>query len=494
MATSATSEPGKGSTSSITSTCPVPHEGPHRRGATASTPVTVKQFGTLPTMASALLKGYGFEDGLYKNLAGHDFARFRIGLRRYVSVTRPEFVEHILVKHVDRYRKAADFGTVDGSLGVGIFSDNDPARWKHHRQLLNPMFSRKYLLSVFNLIMDPIEHAAAALPKQTAEIDMHELNVELTLDVVGNAIFNMDFKKFFDKDIGWWVTEGLVKGMFFTRFLMLAEPPKPLNDAIWKVFHGSVLLPQPFGNFQMAARKVLAGVDAVLANRIANPTNGMDLVNLLLKGIEDGTITRERVRSEAAVGMLAGHETTATTMSFLWHLLSQNHWARDRMLEEIDTVLQGRAPTATDLNNLPWTTACIDEAMRLYPPVWLVPRTAVTDDEIGGHRIKAGTTVFMPTFLIHRDPRWWPNPDAFDPSRFMPGADAGRNFGAYFPFGGGPRVCIGRNLALMEMALIVARFSQTHTFETVPGHRMEPEALFSLRPRFGLRMIASPRT
>lgn len=442
--------------------------------------------------ASALHRGFGFEDGLYQKLAGRDVARFRCGMRSFASVTRPEYVEHILFQHSDRYHKSVDYTTVDGALGVGIFSDNDES-WKHHRKILNPMFARKHLNGVFDLILAPIEAAAVALPDAPAEIEMHEMMVELTLAVVGNAIFYERFENFFDDDLGWWITEGLSTGMWLARFLLISEPPRWVNALIWKALHSGAPLPQPFGNLQHATKVVMSGVDAILADRMAHPKDTPDLLNLMLQAVEDRTMTRERVRSEAAVLMLAGHETTATTMSFLWHLLSENHWARDRMLEEIDTVLGGRTPTVADLANLPWTTACIDETMRLYPPVWMQPRTAIVDDVIDGHHIKAGTTVLMPTFLIHRDPRWWPNPEAFDPARFMPGADADRNRGAYFPFGGGPRICIGRNLALMETVLITAKFSQTHTFETVPGHRMEPEALFSLRPRYGLRVIASPR-
>ncbi|MTE16708.1 cytochrome P450 [Nocardia aurantiaca] len=474
------------------SACPVTHEGAHGGGATPATHSPSKRFPTLRSTASALYKGWGFEDGIYARLAGHDFSCFRVGFRRFVAVTRPEYVEHILFEHPDRYYKSIDFTAVDGALGVGIFSDNGDS-WKHHRKILNPMFTRKHLESVFDLMAAPVEDAAAALPQQPAEIEMHDIMVELTLDVIGNAIFYQNFKRYFPDDLGWWITEGLTETMQLARFLMVAEPPAWVNKLFWGVIHSRVPVPPPLSNLQKSARMVLGGVDAIIADRAADPTDTPDLINLMLKCIDDGTMTPERVRSEATVHMLAGHETTATTMSFLWHLLSQNHWARDRMLEEVDTVLEGRTPTAADLRNLRWTAACIDETMRLYPPVWFSPRKAIVDDVIGGHRVKAGTTVIMPAFLIGRDPRWWPNPDVFDPSRFMPGADAGRNRGAFAPFSGGPRTCIGRNLALMETVLIAAKFSQTHTFETVPGHRMEPQATPSLRPRYGLRVIASPR-
>ncbi len=483
--------------------CPIDHGGQSSPSAAAAQPARStltprphtrsQRLGFLPVTASALIKGWGFEDGIYARFAGNDVTRFRVGLRKFVAITRPEYVEHVVFEHPDRYQKSIDFAAVDGAIGVGIFSDNGDS-WKYHRKILNPMFTRKHLENVYDLMLAPVEEAASALPTEVAEIEMNDIMVELTLDVVGNAIFNSDFKKFFPEDLGWWITGGLTEVMGFARFLMVTEPPALLNKPFWALLHSSAPVPPPLSNLQTAMKVVLGGVDAILEDRIANPTDTPDMLNLLVRAMNEGTMTPERVRSEAAVGMLAGHETTATTMSYMWHLLSQNHWARDKMLEEVDTVLEGRAPTVADLRNLPWTSACVDEAMRLYPPVWFGPRTALVDDVIDGHHIKAGTTVILPTYLIHRDPRWWPDPEKFDPSRFMPGADKGRSRGAYFPFSGGPRTCIGRNLAIMETTLIAARFSQTHTFETVPGHDMTPLALPSLRPSHGLRMIAHPRT
>jgi cytochrome P450 len=478
-----------------TSACPITHDNAGDHGApvqTASTYTQSARLSTLPTTLSALVKGWGFEDGIYASLAGHDLTRFRVGLRRYVAITRPEYVEHVLFEHHDRYYKSVDFAAVNGAIGVGIFSDNGDS-WRHHRKILNPMFTRKHLENVYDLMVAPVEAAAAALPQQPAEIELHDIMVELTLDVIGNALFYQDFKGYFPDDLGWWITEGLTEVMSFARVIMLTTPPALLEKPFWKLIHSNVPVPPPLSNLQKATKMVLGGIDAILAERAANPTDTPDVLNLLLKAQQDGSMTPERVRSEATVNMLAGHETTATTMSFMWHLLSQNHWARDKMLEEVDTVLEGRTPTTADLRNLPWTAACVDETMRLYPPVWLSPRTAIVDDVIDGHHIKVGTTVIIPAFLIGRDARWWPNPEVFDPSRFMPGADAGRNRGAFTPFSGGPRTCIGRNLALMETVLIAAKFSQTHTFETVPGHQMVPQATPSLRPQFGLRVIAHPR-
>jgi len=167
------------------------------------------------------------------------------------------------------------------------------------------------------------------------------------------------------------------------------------------------------------------------------------------------------------------------------------------MLDEVDTVLQSRRPTIEDLPSLPWTTACFQESMRFYPPAWVIPRVAVADDEIDGHRIPKGSTVIIPIHAIHHDERFWPNPELYDPSRFLPDADGHppvRHRSAYLPFGGGKRICIGTSFALMETTLMTAMMSQRFVYDLVPGHPVEPEATLTLRPRNGVKMIARRRT
>jgi len=222
---------------------------------------------------------------------------------------------------------------------------------------------------------------------------------------------------------------------------------------------------------------------------------GDDLLNLLLN-VEDpegGHLPLKRVRDEVTTFMLAGHETTANALVWMWYLLALNTAARDRMLEEVDSVLGDRRPTVDDVAALPWTTACFQEAMRFYPPAWVIPRVAVRDDEIGGHRIRKGATVIIPIHRIHHDERFWPDPETYDPSRFMPGAAEGRHRSAYLPFGGGRRICIGTSFALMEATLITAMMSRSFVYDLKPGHPVEPEATLTLRPRHGVKVIARRR-
>ena len=230
-------------------------------------------------------------------------------------------------------------------------------------------------------------------------------------------------------------------------------------------------------------------VNAVLDERLAHPTESADLLNVLFRA-DNGTWPRKRVRDEALTFMLAGHETTANAMSWLWYLLARNPDARDRMLAEIDDVLGGRRPTADDLTRLPWTTACVQESQRYFSAVWIIAREAVEDDVIDGHHIRPGTTVLIPIHHIHHDERWWPDPETFDPTRFIGDAVKDRPRSAYLPFGGGRRICIGQSFALMEMVLMAAVMSQRFTFDVCPDHPVELEATLTLRPKHGLHVVA----
>lgn len=478
-------------TSTTTPRCPVTSGAAPAAPGPAPTPS--KRFDPLTMTIEALRKGLKYEDGICDRLGGHDISRFRIGARRYAAVTHPDYVEHILYKHVDNYWKGIDYEPLSGVMGPSIFTD-DGESWRRHRMLLNPMFGRRHLKTVYDLMVEPVRAAVDALPQGSSEIELGEQMVDLTLAVIGNALFNETFEDRFPDGIAGMISDGLGKATWFQRALLVAQPPALATELWWKVFHSRVPIPPPISDVRAHGRNITAAVESVLADRAANPTDTPDLLNLMLAARdEQGAMTPQRTVSEAMLAMLAGHETTANAMEWTWYLLAQNPDARDRLLEEVDLVLEGRTPTLDDLAALPWATACFEEAMRLYPPVFMVSRVAVEDDVISGHHIKAGTTVWIPAYAIHRDPRWWPDPERFDPSRFLPGAEAGRPRSAYVPFVGGRRVCIGRSFAMIEGVLILAMFSQTHTFDLIPGRTVEPEMAFTLRPRGGLRMIARPR-
>jgi cytochrome P450 len=261
----------------------------------------------------------------------------------------------------------------------------------------------------------------------------------------------------------------------------------------WLLYNLPVV-PPPLGRIRTAMHTIDDVVRGVIDARPSGGGDG-DLLDLLLAaGDETGeSLSRTQVRDEVVTLVLAGHETTANGLAWFWYLLAQHPEARARMQEEGDDVLGGRTPSAADADRLTWTTACFQEAMRLYPPAWVLEREAIADDELDGWRIPKRSTVIFPVFLIHRDPRWWPNADAFDPTRFIGERAAQSHRGAYLPFGAGRRACVGANFALMEATLIAAMLAQRFTLDLVEGAPAQPDATVTLRPRYGLPMTMHRR-
>ena len=198
--------------------------------------------------------------------------------------------------------------------------------------------------------------------------------------------------------------------------------------------------------------------------------------------------TIRQLRDEILTLILAGHETTATALSWTWHLLSQNPSVQQKLETELREVLGGRPPTLADLRALNYTGMVLDESMRLYPPVWSIGRSPIDDDEIGGYRIPKKSMVMLSQYITHRHPIFWDEPDRFDPERFSLERSEGRPRYAFFPFAGGPRQCIGNIFALNEANLVLATVAQRYRIRVTPGHPIELQPLITLRPRYGIKV------
>jgi cytochrome P450 len=437
----------------------------------------------------AITIGFDAGEGFLGRTRGHDIARFRCAGRRFVSITHPDYVDHVLHRARLKYVKSNDYEPIRAAAGTNLLTDEGDS-WAAHRTTLNPTFARRHLNEIVDLMIDPIERVTAELPAER-EFDIHATMVEATLRVVANALFSQDFGPLVHsmKDL---TTRGLRRTERLGRIGLLGLMPRPVYDTLnWCTFSG-VPLPPPLREGQKIALTLDAAVNAVLDERIAHPTDSADLLNVLFNA-DNGTWPRKRIRDEALTFMLAGHETTANAMSWFWYLMSRHPEARDRLLTEVDGVLGRRRPTAADLMRLPWTTACLQESQRYYSAVWIIAREAIEDDLIDGHHIRPGTTVLIPIHHIHHDERWWPDPEIFDPTRFLGDAAKGRPRSAYLPFGGGRRICIGQSFALMEMVLMAAIMSQRFMFDVVPDHPVELEATLTLRPKRGIHVIARRR-
>ncbi|MEV6279176.1 cytochrome P450 [Nocardia sp. NPDC051832] len=465
-------------------------ERPERSGK----PAPSMRTNTARATFEALAIGLDHRAGLLGCSRHADMMRFRAGTRRYVALNHPDYVDHVLHAGRLKYRKSFEYEILRALLGVSLFTDEGES-WQRHRTLLNPMFARRHLNGLIDLMIEPIQARLDQLDGESGrlEVDMVGEMVQLTLNVVGNALFGQQFGPIATRmsDL---VTGGLRFAERLERVFVVAAPPTPVWRLTARAAFTPVPLPPPFRKVQRIVRILDHEVWALVRERDIHRTDSPDLLNHLLEAADEhGPLPLRRVRDEALTFMLAGHETTANALSWMWYLLALNPAARARLLDEVDTVLEGRTPTVADLARLPWTAACFQEAMRYFSPAWAIPRVAVEDDVIDGHHIRRGTTVIIPTHHIHHDARWWADPEEFDPGRFLPGANPSRPRSAYLPFGGGKRMCIGSSFATMEGVLITALLSQHYVFDLVPGHPVEPEATLTLRPRHGLPMVARRR-
>jgi cytochrome P450 len=229
-------------------------------------------------------------------------------------------------------------------------------------------------------------------------------------------------------------------------------------------------------------------INRIVAERHASPTDRGDLLSMLMSARDDdgAAMSDEQLRDELVTLFLAGHETTAIALSWTWHLLAQHPLVRDRLVAELFGELDRRPATVADLPRLPYADAVLKEAVRLYPPAYVLGREAVADCEIGGWRVPAGATIYMSPWVLHRDPRWFSSPEKFLPERWLDGLAARLPRFVYFPFGGGPRICIGDRFATMEAALILATLARRYRLERTSEAEIVPFPSITLRPEGGV--------
>jgi cytochrome P450 len=257
-------------------------------------------------------------------------------------------------------------------------------------------------------------------------------------------------------------------------------------------------LPLPSNaRFNRALARMDALVYRIIADRQRDPRDRGDLLSMLLLARDEeggGRMSDRQLRDEVITLLLAGHETTSNALTWTWYLLSQNPEADARWREELRSVLGERAATALDLPELRYTEMVLAESMRLFPPAWAMGRRALRDLTLGGFPIRTGDIITVSPYVMHRDERFWPDPLRFEPERFTAEAKAARPRFAYFPFGAGARSCIGEPFAWMEGVLLLATIGQRWRLHLQPGQLVEPKALMTLRPRYGMKMVAEAAT
>ena len=407
-----------------------------------------------------------------------DVVQIRFFIWPAYLVSHPDGIKHVLQENKQNYNKdLIPYKIFKPLLGKGLVT-NDGKSWLHQRRLMQPAFHRKRL-DAFGLLMTD---ATVTMLDQWQDfatreqpLDIAAEMLRLTLRIVGQTFFNIDLSD-----------ETHIVGQAVTTVNQLH------SDYIYAPFP-PLHIPTPRNRrLQVSYRALDQVVRGIITNRRSHNTDTGDLLSMLLLARDEETgqgMDDQQVRDEVITLLIAGYETVSTALTWTWYLLSQYPDVERQLHAELDTVLGGHLPMVQHLPRLSYTRMVLEEALRLYPPAWIFGRKAIAEDEIGGYFIPANSMIVLSPYMTHRHPAFWGDPEVFEPERFTPERSAGRPHYAYFPFGGGPRVCIGNNFALMEMQLILATVAQRYKLRLVPGHTVEPEALLSLHPRYGLPMM-----
>jgi cytochrome P450 len=406
-------------------------------------------------------------------------SRFQLGRVDATLLSQPSAIKRVLQDNNENYgRDTRSYAALRATLGNGLVT-SDGDFWRRQRRIAQPAF-HKQRLQTFGAVMS---EAAATLVERwrplAARGEIVDVVPELartTLQILGRSLFTHELT-----DAAGAVGDGLTVVLHHTM------------DTVNSFFPVPEAIPTPANRrFKSALRALDAVVLEAIQQRRREGDRG-DLLSMLVasRDAETGEGMNDRqLRDEVMTLMLAGHETTTVSLSWTLMLLSRHPAIRRALEAEVSEVLGDRAATLDDLPRLRLTRLVLEESMRLYPPAWVVTRSVEADDEIDGYLIPAGSMVIVSPYVTHRDPVLWPNPEGFDPDRF---ASAEHDRYAYFPFGGGPHLCIGAGFAMMEAQIMLATLVRHFQLDLVTGHPVECEPLITLRPRHGIRMTLHAR-
>ena len=416
-----------------------------------------------------------------------DFVRFRFDPRRngrfaYLAA-RPDYIEHVLKKNQGNYVKAPTYRPIRMFLGEGLLTSEGDT-WLRHRRIAQQSFYKDKLEGWVELMGQTCDQMLGEWPVKTRrDLDVSLEFSRITLAVVGRVLFHADLTR-----------DGSVVAPALATIQDHMEKRIPLVFTP-RLFERVERMPtRENRRATRAADRLESLIQEIIAgHRSQGDGDNGDLLSSLMAARDEGKgLSDSELRDEGLTFLLAGHETTANALTWMWYLLSKNPHVLEEMRAEVDSVVGTGIPSAPDVRRLKYTRAVIEESMRLFPPAWLIEREAVNDDDIDGYGIPAGSILMVSPYVTHRHPELWPNPEAFDPRRFLEGDD--RHPFAYFPFGGGRRQCIGAGFAMMEAvviaALIVARFD----FELVPGQKIETNPRVTLGAKNGIVMKVAPRS
>lgn len=408
-----------------------------------------------------------------------DAARLPVGHKALYFFNHPDYAKHVLADNNANYHKGIGLVHAKRAIGDGLLT-SEGELWRKQRNVTQPAFQSKRIAAQ----ADAIGHEAVALTKRLRgyaggePVDVVGEMTWLTIGVLGRTLLDADLERF--PSIGSAFAAVQDQAMFELTTLSAVPHWVPLPGQL---------------RFHKARRELQLIVDRLVAERFHEVDGRDDVLSRLIVSAgeeSDPHVARTRLRDELVTLLLAGHETTASTLSWSLYLIDQHPEVWERLHTEAVEVLGDRTPSFADLGRLRYTSMVIEEVMRMYPPVWLLPRKALGPDVVGGYRVPANADVVICTYTLHRHPRFWTDPERFDPERFDPARTADRPRYAYIPFGAGPRFCVGNHLGMMEAAFVLASLSRELRLVKLPGYQVTPEPMLSLRIRGGLPMTIHP--
>ncbi|MBL8682659.1 MAG: cytochrome P450 [Myxococcales bacterium] len=403
--------------------------------------------------------------------------RYKFAWIPYVVVADAEAAQHVLVKNARAYHKSPNYDGLKLMLGHGLLT-SEGEFWKKQRRLAQPAFHRERLAGFVREMTACTEDLLAEWSRSSERtIDLHRAMMRLTFRIVGKTLLSVDLDG-----------EARAVGEALDVALHWA------NDYVESIVKIPPSWPTPSNRRFVKAKATLDTlVMRVVVDRRAAMERGEtvpnDLLQMLLeaKDADTGeTMNDEQLKNELLTLVLAGHETTANALTFTLYLLAKHKDVRDKMRAEAESVLEGRTPTMQDLPKMPYTLQVAEEAMRLYPPAWAFERIALEDDVVGGYAIPKGTIVGISPYVMHRNPKYFADPERFDPSRFEKSAQSERPKHAYIPFGGGPRTCIGIAFALMELQVLLPMIVRAWDLDPPSDYELELDPSVTLRPANGM--------
>jgi cytochrome P450 len=407
----------------------------------------------------------------YGDITGMRYFNFRV-----FFINNPDYIEDVLVNNARKFHKGRVLQANKNVFGEGLLT-SEGSFWLRQRRLAQPAFHRARIAAYAETMVGYTERLFDSW-RDGEERDIHQEMMRVTLQIVGKTLFDADVARD-AKEVGESLELLMELSADFGRAILIPS---------WVPTLGNI-------RKSRAIKRLDKIIYRIIEERRKSGRDAGDLLSMLLAARdEDGSrMTDKQLRDESITLFLAGHETTANLLSWTWWLLAQNPMAEKKMHAELDGVLGGKVPTFDDVAKLRYTELVLTESMRLYPPAWGTARVAIEDHEIGGYKVPKGTGVSLSQWVMHRDPRWFDAPEEFRPERWEDGLAKRLPRFAYFPFGGGPRQCIGNTFALMEATLVLATIAQRYRFRLVEGHAVVPLPSITLRPRHGIRAILEAR-